>query len=432
MADQAILKLPLIGNIGVIDCLDFLENKVVFPRRGQEEPEGLEDVERVLGDFLLGEKKYKKILDLLFPAKMDLAVGKVKSIVIDRQVDQVPLIAKTFLSGSCKSVNPLPGKLQPGELRSAWSNLMLDLGEFKLGKQFDQLQGCIASELNYAYSTSDQPNSFFVFNARFDDSQEINEEIWDRILGTEKETKAFADTFVVFIDDSEDFSEKWGLGIKNLIKIDKSTIQPNNFRLWQKTWLKPEGSYPEQRLKQVINRIFEFFEMKAVASKKLIFVVDLLYQSEDNNSSIESIEGDTLIRYLRNEFNANPLIIGFTGGESPFIINSAVKAGADIVIMKQRGKSYAIGSSHSTGNPGGLFDLLWALSKNISRWRFLESYKCLAELKDWGDRFNLQLVLDKLFFSIENESPFWRNFLQDWQRNLEDLRLKSILFSQQV
>ena len=422
MADQAILKLPLIGKINDICCLNLLEKKVEFPGRGQEEPEGLEDFERALGDYLLGEEKYKEILDLLFPAKKDLALKKVKNLVIDRQGEEVPLFAKTFLRGSGKFVKPLPG-----ELRSAWSNLMLDLGEFKLAKHFDLLQGCIAAELNYTYSISDQPNNFFVFNARFDHSQEINEEIWDRILGIEKETKA--DTFVVFIDDSGAFSKKWGLGIENYIKIDESTGLPNNFKLGQKTWLKPEGSYPEKMLEEVIKRISELYEKEEVDNKKLVFVVDLLYRRKED--SIESIEGDTLIRYLRNEFKSNPFIIGFTGGQSPFIINSAVKAGADIVIMKQRGKSYAIGSSHSMGNPGGLFDLLWALSKNISRWRFLELYKELAEKEAWGKGFNFQPVLDKLFFSIENESPFWRNFLQDWQRNLEDLRLKSILFSQQ-
>lgn len=413
MADQAILKLPLIGKIDDICCLNLLGNTVEFPRRGQEEPEGLEDFERALGDFLLGSGKYKKIIEMLFPDQKDLQVEKIKNLLIGQPVEPMPLFAKIFLGDGRK---PDP---QKRHLRSAWCNLMLDLGEFKLAKRFDRLYDSIAAELNYTYSTSDQPTKFFVFNVRFDVSEEINKEIWDRILG--------GDTFVVFIDDNEDFSKTWNLGIKNRIKVDKSTIQPKEFKLEQKTWLKPEGSYPDKNLEEVIKRISELYEEKKVDNKKLVFVVDLLYRMKEE--SIESIEGDNLIRNLRNEFNANPLIIGFTGGQSPFIINSAVKAGADIVIMKQRGKSYNIGSSHSMGNPGGLFDLLWALSKNISRWRLLESYKSLAEDGTLGKWFNFLPVLDKLFFSIENESPFWRNFLQEWQRNMEDLRLKSILFS---
>jgi hypothetical protein len=255
------------------------------------------------------------------------------------------------------------------------------------------------------------------------------EEIWNRILGD--------DIFLIFVDDNPAFADKWGLKEFRENGKQNNSKQDGGFTRLRKskenmTWLNPlkinngeNKSYNHlDTKKKIIDKIQLYLKKRPEALP--VLVVDLLIKDKGD---INRIKGDNLITELRNELNTNALIIGFTGGKSPFVINSAVKAGADIVIMKERGETIDIPNSHGSGNPGGLFDLLWALSQNISKWRFLEKYKEFAENKFSEDKRFYRPVLEQLFFSIENESPFWRKYLTDWQKEMENLRLKSIMKS---
>jgi hypothetical protein len=421
MTNKPLLKLPLIGN-KKIECFSLFKNNNIEIPQVHIESGLFSKLEKALGDYLYDTKNYRIILDLLFPKPDAINIERVEAIVYEsKKTDEPdepdePLFTK-IISGNIydcslcdKDIKDNNCKNEKDIRHSAWANLMLELGEFKLDLESDECP----KDLRYTYSTSETES--FALNAIFESPEGILEEIWSRILGDDT-----FDTLMVFIDDDPDFDHKWGI---KLLKYDE--IDPKNFELGNRIWLNPGKDYNKEDTEREIKKIVESFEGLEEKSKekKLVFIVDLLYQKKD----INRIKGNEIIQHLRKSYHrVNPLIIGFTGGKSPFIINSAVKAGADIVIMKERPSSGSGSSPHSQSDPGGLFDLLWALSKNISRWRFLESYKDFVFKNISGKDFHYEPVLDKLFFSIENESPFWKNYLSDWHREIEDLRLKAIL-----
>lgn len=414
------LRLPVIGKFHIESfdtILDGLNLDIL--------PEDLTDLEKKIGNYLYISEEYKKILDLLFPKASDFQAEKIRSIVYNKCIEEAPLILKIFGIGP-SSKNSADTKHK----RSAWANLMLDLGEFELDEHSERLKEEISREIKYTYSIPDSKGNN-ILNACFISSTHIVGEIWDRI------TKP--DTLVVFIDDDEEeeadvsFADRWGLkelGKNGILKNPEPEDGVLTLRESKKNmvWLNPRAKDPNNNKKKlpynhkntsqkIINMIQSYLKNNSGALP--VLVVDLLIKDDDD---INRIKGDNLIKELRNELNTNAFIIAFTGGRSPFVINSAVKAGADIVIMKERGETVKIFESHGNGNFGGLFDLLWALSQNISRWRFLESYK--EELK--SGKMHYRPVLDRLFFSIEDESPFWRKYLKDWLRDVENIRLKSI------
>ncbi len=408
MENQTDLRLPVIGKFHIESfdtILDGLNLDIL--------PEDLTDLEKKIGNYLYISEEYKKILDLLFPRASDFQAEKIRSIVYKKCIEEAPLILKIFGIGPfSKNSDDTKHK------RSAWANLMLDLGEFELDEHSERLKEEISREIKYTYSTPDSKGNN-ILNACFISSTHIVEEIWDRI------TKP--DTLVVFIDDDEKLGKGVGLKDKDAIKIKEDADVTIKF-YGNKIWLKPTNGFPEIKIQESIMKIIRCFEEKKKKDEinKLVFVVDLLYKMGD----IDRIKGDELIRFLRYDSKTNPIIIGFTAGNSPFVINSAVRAGADIVIMKGKGKEYAVGSSHSsTFYSGGLFNLLWAISKNINRLRFLESHKKVVETDAGKQDFNYLPVLDKLFFDIDDESPFWRKYLTDWQRDIENLRLHAIIKS---
>ncbi len=429
MQDEPVLKLPLVGKINDIDCLNVLDKHIELPISDTKEFDELEEVEKALGDYLVDSKDYKKILDLFFPESEFWAVEAVENLVYKQSVEKAPLFTRIFLNSFQKQALKNPDKQDKQAkkdgnekkellwLRSAWSHLMLELGEFQLEEHFDRLSSeQLHDIINYTYSYSSPDSPKKTFNAQFDNQKKIISKIWERIVGD--------DTLIVFIDDNSKFGKRWGID-ENPIKItDNPDTNNDNYKIGQKIWLQPSGKFPEKKIKQKIEKIIKFFEdEKSKPDKLLVFVVDLLYKKD----GIDRIKGDDLIRFLRYDFKTNPLIIAFTAGQSPFVINSAVKGGADIVIMKERGKGYNVGENHGICRPSGLFDLLWALSKNINHCRFLRYYKKVVRKYIDNEDFNYKSVLDKLFLSIENESPFGRKYLRDFQRHIEDLRLKSIL-----
>ncbi|MCX6579440.1 MAG: hypothetical protein NT166_04590 [Candidatus Aminicenantes bacterium] len=425
---KAILRLPLIGRFERIDILDTVGKIVELDSHDKEVHKVLQNFELALGDYLLDSGEYQKILDLLFP---NLEKADVKEL-FNWSISDFPLFLWGFAKSSSESNFPGNKKNEKERLSSGWSALMLELGEFKLDEQFKELK----NEINYLMQYfCGKRNEYSVLYAMFEDNMEIINKIWERILGD--------DICLIFIDDEVDFDKRWGIGHVNKIERDKSDFKKfktspteNN-----KIWINPVLKDKDEKVKFGYNRdltrdkVIEIINQKCAektGGKLPVLIIDLLYLDEE---CINKIEGDNLIRDLRKEFpggherEMTPLIVGFTGGKSPFVINSAVKAGADIVIMKERGETIEIPNAHGSGNPGGLFDLLWALSQNISRWRFLEKYKKFAENEFKTDKHFYRPVLERLFLSIENESPFWRKYLSDWQRDIENLRLQAILKS---
>jgi hypothetical protein len=426
-ANQIGLRLPVIGKIQIESFETILEDRniEIFPR-------DLTDLEGKIGKYLLTSEEVDKILDLLFPGEDVFEDEKIKAIANGKNIEKTPLILKLFTLDSRGD-----GDENNQYLISAWANLMLDLGEFKLDLDLESIG--IKRELSFTRSTYSpglsREKDHYSLYAQFDPDKKLLDEIWKRILGK--------DTVVVLIDDDDDFGSQCGIPGKEKIQPSKKQIQ-RRLHLGTKIWIAPGEHYEEELVKSCIKNIIESFKKIENEKKKLVFVVDLLYKKKHNgtNTSINRIKGPQLIRYIRDGLSdsqqLSPLIIGFTGGKSPFIINSAVRAGADVVIMKERGRGFHGEGHDQTGSyselssridPGGLFDLLWALSKNLSRWRFIESLHICVKNTIKDQRYNYEPVLKKLFSPIEDESPFWRKFLKEWSRNVDDLLIRSILFN---
>ena len=432
MTDQkkAVLRLPLIGRFEEIDVLDAVGKIVELTDKDEEKHDVLLKLERALGYYLMDSGGYQKILDLLFPEPETIKVNE----VFNWSKRDFPLFLWVFAKSTGESDPPTNKDEEIKRLSSAWSALMLDLGEFKLDERFKEIKNEIKDLMPYLRKDRENPEQHSVLYALFEDNTEIMNEIWKRIVGE--------DICLIFVDDEPGFDEEWGLkgiGVEE-VEVDISEgavisckkIKRDKCDLW---WINPVGDiegkingYDNELTNNKILNILNSPILERHQDKKSILpvlVIDLLYKDENG---INKIEGDNLIRELRSKECGikTPLIIGFTGGKSPFVINSAVKAGADIVIQKERGETIKLSDlQHGSGNPGGLFDLLWALSKNISRWRFME--ECKKYLHDELKGINFyRPILEPLFFSIENESPFWKEYLSNWLREIEDIRLKAI------
>jgi hypothetical protein len=411
--EKAILQLPLIGPIDDIICLNALNKTIQVSQK--EDHKNIEQFQKTLGDYLWESesKEYKHILDILFPNKEKLDVEN----TIKNGNSIAPLFTKIFakingvLPRGCDNRHP------EKYLSSAWSYLMLELGEFKLDERFSDLRYDVEGMIHYICTSGDPPEHPVLY-ALFEEKNELLEEIWDRIVGD--------DMLPIFVDDDDEFDKKLGIRKTNG-NLNNDTPSGDRVRD-DMHWIMPRlknNQLVSSNNKTVIEEI-KF--IKNNSPKFPVLIIDLLFRDQDD---INKIQGDNLIKSLRGELGDEVLIMGFTGGKSPFIINSAVKAGADIVIQKERGANVETDNPHGLGNPGGLFDLLWALSQNINRWRFLEAYKCLIRKNEFtrADRgFDYYPVLDKLFYSIENESPFWRKYLNVWLQAVGDHRVKSILF----
>lgn len=428
--NKPILRLPLIGKIE-IECLKQLGNIIEIPHMDDSKTRDLIlNLQRALGDYLCDSEEDNTIITiikLLFPKKDEIDVEKIIEITIEKLIENdekiienesFPLFARLFIRPGQIKDSGIEAK-EKRKFSSAWTSLMLELGEFYLDERFNDLEKDIKDNLmkNLCVKAGAKEAVHNVLYALFDSYEKMIEEIWNRILGD--------DIFLIFIDDDELFADRWGLSENDTSKDDITYLRGDDGNMVLLNPLKINKSYdPKKTKNKIIDTVQSY--LKEHPGSLPVLVVDLLIKDENG---INRIQGDNLIKDLRHELNGTSFIIGFTGGRSPFVINSAVKAGADIVIMKERGETIKIFNSHGSGNPGGLFDLLWALSKNITRWRFLEKYKEYAKIKVKEDKHFYRPVLEQLFFSIENESPFWRKYLTEWQKDIENLRLDSILKS---
>lgn len=431
MTDQnkAVLRLPLIGRFEKIDVLDAVGKIVELTGNDNEKNEVLQNLERALGDYLMDSGGYQKILDLLFLGPETIDVEE----VFNWSKNDFPLFSWVFAETSSESDSSGNQKREKG-LSSAWSALMLELGEFKLDERFNEIKNEIENLMPYLCKDRKNPEQHSVLYALFEDNTKIMNEIWKRIVGE--------DICLIFVDDEPEFDEKWGFKeiLDEKVDIDESkraviAYKKSKLKKCDMRWINPvgdiEGEIKGYDNKSTKNKILSILDSTILKKDQdeigllPVLVIDLLYK---DNKGINKIEGDNLIRELREERKIKtPLIIGFTAGKSPFVINSAVKAGADIVIQKERGETIKLSDiEHGSGNPGGLFDLLWALSKNISRWCFLEKCKAYIHKQFSKGKGFYRPVLEPLFFSIENESPFWKEYLTNWLREVEDIRLKAI------
>ncbi len=420
-----ILKLPLIGNIGKIETLDAVDSVIELPGDDGDDQEVLDDLENALGAYVLDTKKYKEILKCLFPDKTYFETENIKRIVYNGDIKDAPLFTWIFDRAQHADFNldvsENDGKKldRQRKYKSAWSNLLLDLGEFHLDEQFNGDPEWLAKKIPAVAFRENQQAESFVPLACLGSDKDVMTKIWSRLD---------KDSLLVFIDDQKDFNARWGLGIEPVVNLADLESKLNDQDAPNRLWLRPsDENYKETDTKELIkvtvDNLYKKKKHSTPSVNKLIFIVDLLFKK----NNINRIKGDNLIKFLREEIDEEVFIIGFTGGQSPFVIDSAVKAGADIVIMKGRSADARIGSTHSTCNPGALFDLLWGLSKNINRMRFLEAYKKLVKDDHCQPDFTYRAVINKLFFGIENESPFWQKYLRNWMREIEDVRLRSLL-----
>jgi hypothetical protein len=412
------LKMPLIGDVNIypmgIIYKDNGDKGVIKPVIKPVGINDLIDFEKAIGSHLFTSGEYEKLLDLLFPEVDKFTKDKVYSIVYEQRTEDVPLIFKIFGPPDTNGDVDLPR-------RSSWANLMLDLGEFNLDKEnrgFEKVLPFIYGSHAVA-GEKVEPQAIY---ARFESPGKILGEIWQRILGT--------DTVVVFIEDDPDFEEYF--------QLENCSIEiPQDISVGKKYWINGKD-YNETTIKKTIKKIIESFKKIEDKKKKLVFIVDLLYKEGKEVNEVTKIKGTGLIQYIQGEIEEPSLVIGFTGGKSPFIINSATKVGADVVIMKARSNSFH-GASHPSPSAetvasnridsSGLFDLLWALSKNISRMRFLEAIRNSIPEHIGEQRFDYRPVLKSLFFSIADESPFWRKYLQDWEKQIDDILIESVFAS---
>ncbi len=400
-------KVPLIGNFDIVPLDKIFDEKSLLLLQVNEE---LSLFENEIGNHLLASTEYETLLDLLFPPSEYFSKENVWSIIYDGNIEKAPLIFKNFGKESPGNVTGDVAKAK----RSVWANLMLDLGEFNL----DNDTGGYEHLLPYVYKVEDpldgQRTGYCAMFARFDSSGEVSKGVWERILGD--------DTVVVFIEDDEQFGTLFGA---------KEFKENECSELDKKIWINAGPEYDEIDIKRKIRKIIDKFKSIDNEKKKLVFIVDLLYQKD----KINRIKGTELIGYIRDESEWNPFVIAFTGGKSPFIINSAAKAGADVVIMKARSNSRFEDGHYSAENEAiasnkidsaGLFDLLWALSKNISRMRFLETIPLIIPEHIFQAKFNYKPVLNHMFYSVEDETPFWRVYLNEWEKNIDNCLVRAI------
>ena len=418
------LKLPLLG-IEAINhsgktlihekfCRYDKSNQETDGKRDKKEKSGNEkirELETALGNYIKITRRYEEILTFLFPDLSEIEAISQRMVgagSISKEKDKLPL----FVYQLDKYIEV--GKREEGvnvDKISAWASLMYDLGEFRI----DELDHRISRELiPHIYGFDDL---YYTWWANIPKAEGIVKKIWERLGGN--------DVCIVGIDDDINFPEHFlGSEFNNdnpdLLRLNKGKLFSGaGNRDSYLIWLNSHIPYDQKWISEQIEEIVEYKKKKLI-----VFVVDLIFKKE-NKSQV--IEGDKLINTLRARKDINMLVVGLTGGTSPFIINSAEKAGADIVVFKKRGDDPVNVAGHSSGgNPVGVFDLLWAISWNVSVWRLLETYKNNYTSGHEKDFRNIAL---DFFPSIENVSPFWKEYLAGWQTAINNEKIRRLFGS---
>jgi len=404
MPERVQLNIPLIGNLAPV-----LKLINVFPGTDENQTE----VEKTLHQCLQNTGKLEKILSFLFPRD-------VKSI-LDKKNWEDTLFTYPLLPSNHTRV-PQHGNIHANMTRrSVWADLMYDLGKFSLADKTDFSR--IQSTMPHIYK---KDGEWKAWSLNIENASGILKDIWSRLT-------AVRDVQIVFIDDDADFMDHF-LGEGENGSCKKVDCHQDDF-VYDNTpliFLDTGKPYDQHKVQNKVEKIIDGLNERDTENndKLLVFVVDLLFEVDMTGGNactdvtdkefVNSIKGDDLIKYIRTK-KPDSLVIGFTNGTSPFIINSAEKAGADIVLFKKRGGE----SAHhgGGGNAVGTFDLLWAISWNVSVWRLLKaSQKKHMEGKDGNFK---NLVLD-FFPDLENISPFWKAYLEKWKMQINNEKIKNL------
>jgi len=310
--------------------------------------------------------------------------------------------------------------------QAAWANLLFDLGLFYIENEEEKIKTNSSALVNYAFLTNN--NDYFTLYANIKDNGEIISNVYSRLL--------VPGAKLIFIDDDKHFGTRHGFEVEGYSLESDSMLMESNNCQGKLYWLYTGRPIDYERMWDHLSTVFDEDHQSVY-----IFVVDFIYKKHcnvNNNTSkiINTIKGDDVIKELFSRYKTrNMLIVGYTGGDSPFIVNSANKAGADIVVFKGRGETVKTTGHIAPGNPVGLFDLLWAISWNMSVWRSLE--ECLNIYKKEQNIADAQITLGsiisfvKIFFpsfpDTENCSPFWERYLAEFVKYIGNIEL-SLLF----
>jgi len=412
------LKIPLLGMDVIHNGEKLFQEAFCFYNKSQKQTEkektgSIKKLEKIWGEYVKFTGRLDDILKIMFPTgikEIAKLIGQSNLITEDHKL--LPLFGY-HLNRSIKIL-----RKDKDQWASAWADLVYDLGEFKL----DEIPLDKINE-NTTYVDIDDiiphiykyGNNWHVWWASIPEAGDTIRDIWGRITGDEVQ--------IIGVDDDKNFADLF-LGTKKrpallLMEIEEKGNLYKDDIDHNLIWIKPKTPYPAAEVKQQIDHIIN-------ESKKdlLVFVIDLIFKrSQESNV----IKGDELIRHLRNNDKKKKiLIVGITGGTSPFIINSAEKAGADIVVFKKRGEDpeNIAGTGHSGGgNPIGVFDLLWAVSWNVSVWRLLEEYKRNYINNNHSEFENIAV---KFFSNIDNASPFWKKYLDEWKTGINTEKIKRL------
>ena len=435
MNESLKLKLPLIGIKEISKPPAFIHE--LFREYKKADNQKIREWEDEFGKYIKYTEQLKTSIDFLFPIKENITniVQKFNEgapLEIEEQ-KSLPLFGYHL----DRLVQISKGKKE--QWKSAWANLMYNLGEFKLDEIFfdqndkDNEEKDIEDNDNQKNSKKEsddnrdkniQPinieeiiphiykleDNWHVWWANIPEPEGTIKKIWDRISHQEVQ--------IISVDDDPYFADLFLGGenskLKRIHLKNKKDLYPPELD-HNLIWINPGTPYKKEEVQNQIDYIVE-------KSRKdlLVFVIDLIFKKSQESNVIK---GDELIKYLRG-IKRDALIVGITGGTSPFIINSAEKAGADIVVFKKRGGDPENIAGHSSGgNPIGIFDLLWAVSWNVSVWRLLEEYKRNYINNNHSEFENIAV---KFFSNIDNASPFWKKYLDKWKTDINKEKIKRL------
>src|SRR6056297_900330 len=382
------IRLPLIDvEIGSDDFKKLL-NKVKLDGDNSSDIEQMKNIENALGRYVKYTKdnetdvKISKLRDFYFPS-YEIIEQEIKNFLNfsnNKQCQDVPL----FLLNLFKNINGKnSGENIEFEKIAAWANLLYELGLFDLENTNWSINSNYPEKIKIFYEKESKNDCICYYsNIKYDDEMSLLDKIYTNLIKF-SDQKNFKNRKInlIFIDDSEGFGENHGITSEKIKKKkEKEKMREFNNKDNNISWIYPgrpckfdENNEDDNLFKRLDNKI-------STEEKHLnIIVIDFIYKKyfKTKDKIYNTILGDDIIRKLREKYNhKNIFTIGYTGGESPFIVNSADKMGADIVLFKNRGGGKKNKSGHNAvGNSAGFFDLLWAISWNVSVWKTFEILK---------------------------------------------------------